>query len=572
MFSAVGSVILSSFFCCRAERGRKMVTQKLEKMKVQNNEFAEPVELGSRNYYEISRQNRSESLILLNSLSKVILKNEEKGIRDSYTLSEVSRFVMNTYMYNPQKYEHLLPAKKVNEKAMRFDRLNFCQHILETASITKITSETNSVVLSNLARCGNIWTCPSCASILQNRRADELLKLVDWVATQPNKKIMMLTLTASHKVNVPLDEFGTRLQGAYKLMMDTTKRYRKKMGEVGRVKVTEYTHSYRNRWHKHFHILVIVDDTVNATDYEKKLTEWWATACRQNKLLDVSDQKAVDDFYEKAVDVSENMTPAKIAEYATKSSKSWGLASEMAKSTAKKGRRSEHKTPFQLLYSIVCEDENNPYRLNKDMDAYIEYALYTKGKAQLVWSRGLKAEVGIDDISDADLVNAQTEKSINVVGLTVAHHHELRKKYGIARYKRAVRDEGIDGAIRFFAKSEESLPDLLTVEECEIYETKDDSAEYKALIGRLKNIAESTPATYQSRRHKDAVEEVRTDEEKNAIRQSREHVQKYHSEFFREFEFVEKQPKPIAIKSPAELRADWLRRHPPVYDQLNLIT
>lgn len=536
-----------------------MLAQKIDKMQKQISAYPKPVEMSSRNYYEISRQNHSESLILLNSLGKVIRKNFEKNIRDSYTLSEVSRFVMNTYMYNPQKYEHLLPAKKINEKAIRFDRLNFCQHILDDASITKITNETNSVVMSNLARCGNIWTCPSCASILQNRRADEILKLIDWVSTQQNKKIIMLTLTASHKVNIALDDFGSKLQDAYKMMMDTTKRYRKQTGEVGRVKVTEYMHSYRNRWHKHFHIIVVVDDTVDVDVYRDKLIDTWATACIKNNLLDASDSNAVLNFYKHAVAVTGGMTPDRVAGYVTKSSKSWGLASEMAKAAVKKGRGNGHKSPFQLLYSIACDDANNPYYFNKDMDAYIEYALYTKGKAQLIWSRGLKAKVGIDDISDEDLINEQKEKSTNVVGLTVAHHHDLRSRYGIARYKRAVKDCGFDGAVQFFAKSETKLPDLLTVSECEIFESKDDSEEYNNLIDKLKDIAESTPRTYQCRRYKDSFEVVLTSEEKDSIRKSREYVEKY-ADYIQDL--ITPEPKP---------KVKWVRRHLLTTEQLSLL-
>ena len=56
----------------------------------------------------------------------------------------------------------------------------------------------------------------------------------------------------------------------------------------------------------------------------------------------------------------------------------------------------------------------------------------------MFWSRGLKAEVGIEELSDADLVDDQEEKSTILWGLTRGHWDALRKHGYVTDYLRDV--------------------------------------------------------------------------------------------------------------------------------------
>ena len=63
----------------------------------------------------------------------------------------------------------------------------------------------------------------------------------------------------------------------------------------------------------------------------------------------------------------------------------WGAAAELTKSHLKRGRRNEHLTPFAMLELIsLGYDELEPI--------FREYALWFKGKHQLVWSAGLRSQ------------------------------------------------------------------------------------------------------------------------------------------------------------------------------------
>ena len=75
----------------------------------------------------------------------------------------------------------------------------------------------------------------------------------------------------------------------------------------------------------------------------------------------------------------------------------------MAKSSNKKSKKSGSH-PFALL------DEN------KD-GLFLEYVEAIKGKAQIYWSQGLKARVGILDITDEEAAEKETDDLPVFVGL-----------------------------------------------------------------------------------------------------------------------------------------------------------
>lgn len=510
--------------------------------------------LGDKKGYEPAKN--------LDSLRRVFLKNTQKGIRDKYTLSDTSTYVLDIYEHNQSRFDYLLPPSKRNKK-VSFNRQHFCHHILENISVAKLTQESYSLINTNIAKCGNVWTCPDCSALIQSRRADEVKKFISY-AESHGYKVIMLTLTASHNASYRLYDFLKRLQMAYRKMMDTTKRHR---NELGRIKALEFKYSYRNGWHPHYHILIAVPVSVDVKSYKTEVLDAWTTACIKNGLLDASDSKATVNFYAHAVNITADSPARTLEKYMTKFGNDWCAAQELTLSNSKisaddagKGRGNEHYTPFQLLINVLVRDADSPYYYNSDIEAYIEYAIVSKGRHQLDWSNGLKAVVGIVDKSDTELAEEEAEKAITLFGLTVKHWHILRSKHLLANYKKAYADGGVDGVADFFRAIDTALPALLTVAECDLYESEDESPERDALLKRLDDIADNTPRTYKSGRYNKHTEAMLTEEERQTVVESREAVRRLHDADDFDFWGTDSSATKPA-KSVEQIRTDWIANH-----------
>nr|MBK6000655.1 hypothetical protein [Acinetobacter baumannii] len=91
--------------------------------------------------------------------------------------------------------------------------------------------------------------------------------------------------------------------------------------------------------------------------------------------------------------------------YADQYVSKWGIESELTKGHVKKGRNGGY-TPFDLLqFSMYNESV-----FEKDCGKlFQEFAIAMKGSRQLVWSRGLKALLELEEKTDEELAE-ETEK------------------------------------------------------------------------------------------------------------------------------------------------------------------
>ena len=92
----------------------------------------------------------------------------------------------------------------------------------------------------------------------------------------------------------------------------------------------------------------------------------------------------------------------KAAEYIAKFGRDekWGASSELAKSHAKIGTAGEkwgvlHFTPFQLL---VWAEQGDGWAVHR----FREYAAAVEGKKAMVWSRGLKKALNVEDVNEEE--------------------------------------------------------------------------------------------------------------------------------------------------------------------------
>ena len=468
-------------------------TKTAKSLDMQGFEGLLPKALGSNT--ELQRPGDSYTEKMLNKLGSVLKRNNELGLRDKYTMSEVSKIIIKMYRSRMDYYQKY----RKGIKTPLFKRNEFCGNILADASSVMRTDKYKSIINTHIAHCSSVWLCPVCSSIIQSKRADDVQKAIDW-AKSNNYQVAMVTFTASHNVKMSLIEFGEKLQKAYEMLMKNIRKSRKKY-EIGYIKGVEFTHSYKNGWHKHYHVILILKKECDVDAYFQTIKKSWETACIKNSLLDATNEKAVQDFREHSVDIVKSAE--EISSYVNKSSKEWTLADEMSKSVLKIGHNNEHRTPFQILSDIATtKDKKQRY---KDIEVFIEYMLYTYCLHQQDWSNGLKDAVGIRELSDEEIIEETEDTADYIAGLTVAHWHLIRSKYQRIQYFRAAK-EGYEALKAFFDKldTDNTLPAMLSGEQARIYEkgldgiqlTDEETTTYYDIIEMLRAIAKTQPSAY----------------------------------------------------------------------------
>lgn len=402
----------------------------------------------------------------LDRCAKRLKASSDKGLRDKYTLDEVSILVQKWYENDKDKFTDLV---KDPDKMPSFKRNTICGSIVTLHSAIKHSCKhEDSYFQSNITQCSSVWVCPICGAKIQARRAREVEEAVIW-AEEEGYQVVMATFTASHKANYRLVDFADLLGLAYRKTLDQSKRERKKY-EIGNIRALEFTWSGRNGWHPHFHTLFILAADCDVDEFFAKMGVNWKYQCIKYGLLNAEDEKAVKSFDAHSFHIKKNGSKGFDLHYLTKSANEWGAAKELAKSTNKEGRVTGHFSPFQMLFEIATA-ENMGLRLRL-MHAFVEYMLFTKQRNQLLWSRGLKALVGIEEKDDKALIDEETDKAYTLGGLTVAHWQALRSRHARIRYFTMLRET--HGSIRavdaFFTDLDPTLPPLLSPSDVRLLE------------------------------------------------------------------------------------------------------
>ena len=233
---------------------------------------------------------------------------------------------------------------------------------------------TNSdrVHYEGLQTCGSVWACPCCGARISETRRDEMNKLLSWARSQ-GYRVMMLTLTARHGRDDDLAELLDRMKDAKQRWARHRSYRRIKIRMIGSVTATEVTGGGAHGWHPHFHVIVIMEGDEDMTP----LQDAWLASLRGAGLDGTGsgwDVRSGDDT----------------GRYVAK----WGAAEELTLSRHKKGKGRTGRTPAQLLAASCDEGDKVAGGL------WAEYARVFHGRRQLVWSQGLKALAGVDEVDD----------------------------------------------------------------------------------------------------------------------------------------------------------------------------
>lgn len=255
-------------------------------------------------------------------------------------------------------------------------------------------SKSENFGYGGLFTCGSVWLCPVCASKISEHRRIELTEALS-IAESKGLKVLHLTLTAPHHLGESLKSLLEKMAKARRLMLNRKpwKRLELALGLQGSIRALEVTHSFQNGWHVHFHVLLLVSETLSDSqiqEQQKIIFDQWLSACLTACLQSPSEHHGVD--------LADGRSAG---EYVGK----WGIEHEMTKAHIKKGNEGG-LTPFDFLDK--CAEGDKRYET-----LFKEYAKAFKSRHQLVWSRGLRdylkmgAEVSDEEISESQEPDSQ---------------------------------------------------------------------------------------------------------------------------------------------------------------------
>ena len=320
---------------------------------------------------------------------------------------------------------------RVNKKGVSYEtyvhRVNYCLKRRIDASkqvSVRYNEKREKAHYDNVQRCGSVWTCPFCARKITEGRRSEMKAAVDgW--QKKGGYVYLVTLTNSHHKgdNLP-DLLKGQARAKQKLWEKTkVKNMMKALGCVGRITATEVTYG-DNGWHPHYHLLVFFDHQIDTGALQTFLGLEWIEACRKAKLKLPS--------LEHGVDVQKGK---RLSDYVAK----WGIEEEMTKGHVKKGKK-DSLTPFDLLR----QSEDNPQYHH----LFKVFADAFKGKAQLHWTKGLKALLSVSNRTDEELAE-ETEKESIEIKEVATQIWRLILKYKIrGEYLNACKADHLDGGDR----------------------------------------------------------------------------------------------------------------------------
>lgn len=230
--------------------------------------------------------------------------------------------------------------------------------------------------------CGSVWACPICSSNIAEHRRSEMARALA-VAKDRGYFSALITRTVRHTSRDRLKPQLEAFRAAGKYMVGNPS-YRALLGSLdaaGTVTVLEVTWGEASGWHTHSHALLFARqvDGPPATVARGFYREWATAAAK----MGLQTTESAFNF---------QPTYGAVADYVAKWGRAperqpWGTEEEMTKGGVKLARRGDRYSPFSLV--------------PEHRERFLEYVRAFKGRRQLVWSPGLRA----------DLIPTEEEKS-----------------------------------------------------------------------------------------------------------------------------------------------------------------
>ena len=254
-----------------------------------------------------------------------------------------------------------------------------------------------------LVRCASVWFCPVCAPKIMSRRRQELQKGIE-IFQRQKFYFAFVTLTIPHAHGVPLIEYMEKLQAVLKEFRGgkAWDKFKKRIGMRGYIRAQEVTCGKRTGWHPHFHELLVLEKQLTKAE-QKELTDFCVDVevqlCMKHGITSAEKER---DHLRYGVDVRCGSDPVS-QEYLAKTV-SWELSSL----TTKAAREDERFQPLALA-SMMTDKEATEKEKVWANHLWAEYMVGMYGRVAVYWSPGLKKFCGIDEKTDAELLEGDAE-------------------------------------------------------------------------------------------------------------------------------------------------------------------
>ena len=251
-------------------------------------------------------------------------------------------------------------------------------------------NEDGKAFFHGVGACGDVHVCPVCSyKISENRRQEVIAALR--AHREQGGIALLTTFTFPHTRNDCLDNNMVLFRKARSRIL-TTKTFRalkEKFGLVGYIRRLEITYGDANGWHPHDHEIWFLErGSISNEDLEEianTMSRLWGDCCEKVGLPRPCPLRGFDLRFNGGGQDA-------VGSYLTK----WGY--ELTYGHTKQTRGDRRLTPFGILAKLD-ELGYDPYYYK----LFRDYAKAFKGRAQLLWSRGLKARFKLDDIADSEL-------------------------------------------------------------------------------------------------------------------------------------------------------------------------
>ena len=337
------------------------------------------------------------------------------------------------------------------EFAHNFHRTAKCKYVQRGGDYVSVhmSLEHRAAFFAGLVTCGSVWACPVCTAKIQQRRRDEIAMAIEW-AYATGRQAVMVTLTFPHMEWHDLGEL-LRAQAMALQRLRAGKQWAKFKAVVefhGLIRALELTYGL-NGWHPHTHELWFVRCDADIAKLKAEILKRWESACRRAGLLLPAN---LEFFRTYSVDVRGNCSTS---DYLAKQddARHWGIDSEMAKASSKLGR-SAGLHPFGLLAKA---SDGNHQAAQEAAQLFLTYTIAMKGRRQLLWSRGLKECVGINEMDDEAIAEEKREAA-DLLGMLTPDDWRRIRVAGVRAEILNAAEKGGWSAVQTLLKS---LPDGL---------------------------------------------------------------------------------------------------------------
>lgn len=284
---------------------------------------------------------------------------------------------------------------------------------------------------SGLASCGSVWACPVCSAKIAAKRQGELARAVQAWQRQGGR-IAMLTLTVRHNKSHDLahlwpiisDAWHATTSGAawtqeqtmFGVDLARVVHSGKRKGEtviakrIRTVRLVEVTYG-ENGWHIHIHAILFLRPGVNPLDAaylgDEMFMRWrdsvtgagmpapsWAHGVDCHLVGGDQVGKDISEYFVKATYDGRHIPSA--SPMSIKAGViSRAVSFETARTDLKSAQR-DNRQPFQILEDIVERGDA------ADLDIWHEWEAGSKGRRQVAWSQGLRAELLEGEVEQSD--------------------------------------------------------------------------------------------------------------------------------------------------------------------------